>query len=155
VPIFNDADSALICKLLEKQGYKFDEFSAYEIGLKVTYPNGIKKRFRQAYEISTIILIDMTRDYNNPDIFSGAEYKRLEALARTFFDDFQKIVTEKKLRFSISGGFYWNIFNGVRGGFRFSPTGKITGSYGWSTGSYANSYELNQQSSCPSGRVIH
>lgn len=154
VPIPSDPNGLVICKSLEQQGYQLDEFSIYDIGLEITYPDGIKRRFRQAREVNVIVVIDIERNYDNPNIFSDAEYTRIEGLARAFFKDFQQIVTEKQLSLSVSGVFYWDYNDGVRGGFRFSPDGKITSSYGWSTGSYANLYEFNKYPSCPSGRVI-
>ncbi|MBX3066299.1 MAG: hypothetical protein KF726_25195 [Anaerolineae bacterium] len=155
VPLRGNSDTLSLCVALEKQGYILEQFDVAEIGFEVTYPDGSKRRYKQADEVSVIIIIDTNRDYANPNVFSSAEYARLEGLARTFFRDFQRIVNEQQLELKLPGVFYWDYFNGVRGGFRFSPDGEITDSYGWSTGSYANYYEAYDVPSCPSGRVIH
>jgi hypothetical protein len=145
--------SDVICRMMEDMGYVFDEFSVSEYGVEVTYPDGEQRNYTESISLHPHVVVDMARDYNNPNTFSDEEWARLDGLAVTFCEDYQRIAAELHIDLRLSGVTFWDYVNGVRGGYYFSETCEITGGYGWGTGSYANRYTENSTDTCPSGQV--
>jgi hypothetical protein len=151
----DDEKGLAMCMALEAQGYQFDEFLVSEIGLEIAYPDGHQQLYPQSYSVHPVVLTDIERDYNNPDIFSENEYLRVEEEAKTFCRDYQQVASDIDINLPLEGILYWDYIDGVRGGFWFTESCNISGSYGWGTGSYASDYEPNPALICPSGHVVH
>lgn len=143
-----------MCIGLESEGYQFDDFSVTESAIQITYPDGSQQYYPQAYSVTPIVITDIERDYDSLE-FLDNEIPRLEIEARTFCEDYQRVATNASSGLSLSGVFYWDYIDGVRGGFWFNEHCNVVGSYGWSTGSYGSSYQPNLNKVCPSGHVIH
>lgn len=142
-----------LCSVLENKGYTFDEFYAAEAGLEVTYPNGDKARYPLTQAIEAVLVTDIARDYDNPNIFLREEFERLQGVAQTFCYDYQEAAEELHASLPIGSVLFWDYVDGVGGGFTFSETCELVSSYGWSAGSYANRYEIDPDTTCPAGRV--
>jgi hypothetical protein len=151
----NDPQAIAVCTQLEERGYQFDDFSVNIESIEVTYPDGHQELFPYSYSVSAIVVTEINRDFDNPEIFSEEEFERLQQEAQSFCEDYYREANDLRASLTLSGILFWDYVNGVRGGFWFSETCEVTGGYGWGTGSYASAYELDPSATCPSGRVSY
>ena len=149
----DDATTVEMCTTLEGQGYTFDQFAINDEGIEVTYPNGETRRYSQGISISPHLLTSINRDFSGSNLLMNGEMERLNELATNFCQDYRHIATSLNYPHSIEQVLMWDYVNGVRGIFVFGEMCEVTDTYGWSTGSYASSYELLPDATCPSGKV--
>ncbi len=153
--VSDDPDGLALCQLLESQGFTFDKFDVTELGKRVTYPDDEVVFFPQERWTRPLVLIPIVRDFDGVAALVDGEEERLRDEAVSFCQIYRQAAAELDVDLPLHGVFFWDFTVGMRVGFDFSDAGcEITGTFGWSAGSYARDYELEPEAICPSGHVV-